>query len=72
MVCAGLIIAVAVAAPPPAAVPLVIVVCVICPMVAAVELPRALAALRRLDRRALAELRRALQALPETSHPLDR
>jgi hypothetical protein len=67
--CAGLIV-VAVLIPPPAAiVPILAVVCIGCPMAAAYELPAALTALRA-HRRAGAALRRGLDALPETQHPL--
>ena len=79
---AGLLCA-AILVPAPAAVlPLLGVVCVGLPMLAAWEMARTHAALGgivqalrhggRLDERALAELRRALERLPETAHPLDR
>ena len=82
LLAAGLLSA-AILVPAPAAVlPLLGVVCVGFPMLAAWELARVDAALgglglalrrgRPLDERALSELRRALERLPETVHPLDR
>lgn len=70
-VCAGAILVPA----PPAAVPLVILVCVGCPLFAAWEVPVALASLRarrarRIGGEALTSLRRSLDELPETEHPL--
>lgn len=75
LVCAGLLAAAALVPAPPAALPLLVIVCVGCPMAAACELPAALARLRQparraLDSRALDALRRQLDALPETQHPL--
>ena len=69
------ICAIAVLTPAPAAVvPIVALVCVCCPMLAALELPSALAALRRRaenhEAHALDALRRSLAQLPETEHPL--
>jgi hypothetical protein len=57
---------------PPAAVPLVVIVCVGCPPFAAWQVPVALAALRaRSGRgRAVSMFRRSLDELPETEHPL--
>jgi hypothetical protein len=49
----------------------VIVISIAAAMLAGSELPRAVAALRAA-RRARAELRGALDALPETPHPLGR
>ena len=74
--CAGLLTAAALVPAPPAVLPLIVVVCIGCPMVAACELPSALAGLRTarpkraVDTRALAALRRQLDSLPETQHPL--
>jgi hypothetical protein len=70
-VCAAAILAPA----PPAAVPLVVAICVGGPLFGAWEVPVALAALRaRRARRARSEaislLRRSLDQLPETEHPL--
>ncbi len=76
VMCAGLLSAAALVPAPAAVLPLIVVVCIGAPMVAALELPAAIAALRRpsrgrgLDRRALEALRRQLDALPETQHPL--
>jgi hypothetical protein len=60
---------------PAAALPLVVAVCVGCPMFASWELPAALASLRaeraqRTGARALAKLREGLAQLPEVEHPL--
>ena len=68
LVCAALLTAAALAPAPPAAVPVLVIVCIGCPMMAACELPGALARLRAP--RALDTLRRQLDALPETKHPL--
>jgi hypothetical protein len=67
-VCAGAILEHA----PAGAVPLVVVICIGCPLFAAWEVPRAVATVRarRGGRRALAALRRTLDQLPETEHPL--
>lgn len=65
--------AAAILAPAPAgAVPLIVLVCVGCPIFAAWEVPIALASLRadHGGGRALASLRRGLEQLPETEHPL--
>lgn len=66
--CAAAILAPA----PPAAVPLVVAICVGGPLFAAWEVPIALAALRsrRAGRNAVSMLRRSLDQLPETEHPL--
>jgi hypothetical protein len=69
--CAGAVLAPA----PPIAVPLVVAICVGCPMFAGWEVPRALVVLRaerveRFERRALVALRKSLAQLPETEHPL--
>jgi len=64
--CAGLITA-AVLVPAPAVVlPLIVLVCVAGPIVSTLEAARALAVLRGPT----AELRRELDRLPETRHPL--
>ena len=67
---------------PTAVLPLLAVACVGLPMLAAWHLAAAHAALggigpalrgrKALDEAAVAELRRALEQLPETAHPLDR
>ena len=66
--CAGLIAAAVVLAAPPAVLPLLVLVCIAGPMLAAFELARLAPALH--DVRHLARHRRALEALPETEHPL--
>jgi hypothetical protein len=66
---AGLFMAAALVPAPQAVLPLLVVVCIGFPMLAAWEL----SATRRhapLDSRALAKLRRHLDELPETRHPL--
>jgi peptidoglycan/LPS O-acetylase OafA/YrhL len=68
LVCAGLLTAAALVPAPAAALPLLVIVCIGCPMMAACELPGALARLRAP--RALETLRRQLDSLPETQHPL--
>jgi hypothetical protein len=56
---------------PAAAVPMVALVCVGCPMFASWEMPIALASLRaQRGRHALATLRKSLDRLPEVEHPL--
>lgn len=74
---AGLLCAAAIVPAPPVVLPLLVVVCIGAPMVAACELPGAIAGLRRgaggaraLDSRSLDALRRQLDSLPETQHPL--
>jgi len=66
-VCTGAILAPA----PAVAIPLVVAICIGGPMFAGWEVPNALAALRA-DRagKSLARLRRSLDELPETEHPL--
>jgi hypothetical protein len=76
LMCAGLLSAAALVPAPAVILPLLVVICIGCPMVAACELPGALAVLRRprrahaIDPRALDTLRRQLESLPETEHPL--
>lgn len=77
LVCGALLAAAALVPAPAAVVPFVVVVGIALPMAAACELPRAVARLRRgapghrpLDPSALERLRRQLDALPETRHPL--
>lgn len=67
-VCAAAVLAPA----PAAAVPLVVAICVGGPLFAAWEVPVALSALRarRTGQEALSMLRRNLDQLPETEHPL--
>jgi hypothetical protein len=85
LVCGGLITAAILVPAPAAALPLIAVACVGLPMLAAWQLASVHAALgglrpalrrRRahgppLDESALDELRRSLDRLPETEHPLD-
>jgi hypothetical protein len=69
--CAGLVVAATLAPAPPAALPFLIGVCIACPLLAAWELPMALAVLRfGRQQSALGELRSRLNELPETEHPL--
>jgi hypothetical protein len=79
LVAAGLLVAAVLVPAPAAALPFLVVGCVGLPMMAARDLEAALAALGerrrpaaedRLDGRALRELRRSLERLPETKHPL--
>jgi hypothetical protein len=67
---AALLGAAALVPAPPVILAVVIVVCVGGAMAAGMELARGIAALGAA-RRARAELRGALDALPETQHPLD-
>jgi hypothetical protein len=57
---------------PAMALPMIVAVCVGCPLFAGWNLPFALDSLRadRAGQRALASLRRGLAALPEIEHPL--
>jgi|SRR5437588_9342377 len=72
--CSGGLLAAALLLHPPAAiVPLLVIVCVGCPVFGTWELPPAIAALRARrvgHRRAIAMLRRTLDQLPEVEHPL--
>jgi hypothetical protein len=74
LMCAGVCAAAVLVPAPATVVPVVVAVCVGCPMFAAWELPKAVSALRmrrrKHDARALAALRRSLEQLPETEHPL--
>jgi hypothetical protein len=73
LMCAGMCMAAVLAPAPVAAVPFIAFVCICCPMLAAWELPAALATLRGPDRdkrEAVAQLRRVLDRLPEVEHPL--
>ena len=74
MVGAGLCAAAVLIHPPVAAVPFVAVVCVACPLFASWQLPVAIGAVRRSGPRghaaAVVRLRRSLDELPETEHPL--
>lgn len=73
VVCAALGAAAMLAPAPPAAVPVVVLVCLAGPMLALWELPAALSVLRHGiwgDARELARMRRGLERLPEVEHPL--
>jgi hypothetical protein len=76
LVCAGIVTAaVLVPAPPPALIAIV-PACIVFPIMAAVELPDAVAFARDrlakpVGRRRIARLQRDLSRLPETKHPLD-
>jgi ABC-type nitrate/sulfonate/bicarbonate transport system permease component len=67
LVCAALLTAAVLVPAPTAVLPFVIASCLGCPMAAAYELSRAVAAVRDPH----VELRRDLDRLPETPHPLD-
>jgi hypothetical protein len=79
LTCAGLLGAAALVPAPPIVLPFVIATCIACPMAAAWELRPSVAVLcagrragrRPADARLLAEMRRYLEELPETRHPLD-
>jgi hypothetical protein len=71
LACGGLLGAAALVPAPPVILVAVIVVSIGCTMRAGFELARGVVALRAA-RRARAELRGLLDALPETQHPLDR
>jgi hypothetical protein len=66
LVCAALLLAAILVPAPTAVLPLVIAACLGCPMAATYELARAVAAVRDPQ----LELRRELDRLPETPHPL--
>jgi hypothetical protein len=70
--CAGLCAAAIIAPAPTAVVPLVVLISVGCPIFAVWDVPGAVASLRaeREKGNALATLRRSLERLPETEHPL--
>jgi arginine exporter protein ArgO len=82
LMCGGLLGAAALVPAPPAVLPFFVAIGIVCPMAAAWELPAAIAGLRSAshgefgrgpvaDAEALATLRRQLDELPETQHPLD-
>jgi hypothetical protein len=71
LISAGVCVAAILAPAPAIAIPLVVAICIGCPMFAGWEVPNALAALRaKRAHKALARLRRSLDRLPETEHPL--
>ncbi|MGO9971600.1 MAG: hypothetical protein ACLP01_01970 [Solirubrobacteraceae bacterium] len=69
---AAVCVAAILAPAPAAAVPLVVLICVGCPIFAGWEAPMAYACLRasRTGRKQLASLRHSLEQLPEVEHPL--
>jgi hypothetical protein len=69
LTCAGLLTAAALVPAPPVVLPIIVLVCIAGPMVAAWELRGAVAVLRR-EGGEIAAMRRQLQSLPETQHPL--
>jgi hypothetical protein len=77
LMCAGLLSAAALVPAPPVMLPFIIAICIGGPMFAARELRPSVAVLRAhrgvrsRDVRALRQMRRYLDALPETEHPLD-
>jgi hypothetical protein len=86
LMCAGLLSAAALVPAPLTVLPLIVLVCIGCPMFAAWELRPSIAVLRahrglrrahrglrRADRsRLVVEMRRFLDGLPETPHPFER
>jgi hypothetical protein len=72
LISAGICAAAILAPAPAAAVPLIVLLCVGCPIFAMWEAPLALAVLRadRDSGRAVVKLRKSLDQLPETEHPL--
>jgi hypothetical protein len=77
LACAALVVAAALVPAPPVALPLIGAVCIACPLAVRDDLRRSIAVLRDprpapLGRRHLARLRRQLERLPETEHPLGR
>jgi hypothetical protein len=70
LVCSGLLAAAMLVPAPPAILPLAILVAIACPMLAAWELRGSLGALREQEMHPITKLRRTLDRLPETKHPL--
>ena len=72
LACAALLAAAVLVPAPRSIVPFIVATCIGCLMIAGRELPRAIAILRAGRRRELlADMRRYLEQLPETQHPLD-
>jgi hypothetical protein len=73
VMCAALLSAAVLVPAPPAALPMILAVCIGLPMAVAFELPTAFGVVRGAvaGRRHLSALRRELERLPETRHPLD-
>jgi uncharacterized membrane protein AbrB (regulator of aidB expression) len=75
VVCAGLVSAAALVPAPPVVVPFISGICVGCAFAAGIELPSTISVLRdptlgRLRGRHISRLRRDLDRLPQTDHPL--
>jgi hypothetical protein len=71
VISAAVCVAAILAPAPPVVIPLVVAICVGCPIFAGWEVPNAVAALRaKRAGRVLVRLRRSLDELPETEHPL--
>lgn len=72
ILCAGVCAAAIVVPAPASAVPLIVLICVGCPMFAGWQVPDAVSFLRgrRAGANALRRLRKSLGDLPETEHPL--
>jgi hypothetical protein len=82
LVCGSLFTAAALEHAPPVVLPLLVIVCIGCPIISSWNVPVAIAVLRAtasdrrerrsqmLGRHSVAELRRVLDGLPETEHPL--
>ena len=72
LTCAGLCAVAIVGHAPDVVVPLIVAICIGCPMLASWQVPGAVAVLRsrRRGARALAQMRRVLAELPDTEHPL--
>ena len=72
--CGGILGAAVLMSAPPVVVPFLAAVCIGCPMVLGWSVPTSVAVLRatgsRVDARAMQALRRHLDSLPETQHPL--
>jgi hypothetical protein len=71
LVSMALVSAAALAPAPPAILPFAVLVGILMPMGAALDLPAAIGVLRR-DARLIAAFRRHLARLPDARHPLDR
>ena len=74
--CAALVAAAAIVPAPPVVVPFIVAIGIGCPLVLQRELWSSISVLRNarltpLDRRDLIRLRRELDRLPETEHPLE-
>jgi hypothetical protein len=73
LLCAGLMVAAALDDAPAPVLPVIVAVCICFPMLATWQAAPSVAVLRgrrRTDRMVVSQLRRELDALPETHHPL--